>query len=78
MSEAIYNGAEMTVWFQAQSERCDYGVRGSPVWYEIDPATVEVTDLEILGVHVDFEKLPGDLQEAIRALSDECEWRGEE
>jgi hypothetical protein len=32
---ATYNGEELNVTFVASIERCDYGVEGSPVWYEV-------------------------------------------
>jgi hypothetical protein len=39
---ATYNGEELNVTFVAESERCDYGVEGSPVWYEVNPDTIEI------------------------------------
>ena len=71
---ATYSGEEMTVIFQAETERSDYGVKGSPEWDEVDLSSVEVTALEILGLDVDLAALPADLQEAIRTLGEGLEW----
>lgn len=73
-----YNGEEMTVIFTAKAERCDYGVERSPVWYEVDPATIEVHSLEILGRDVKFDELPEVIRDAILDLSDEVEFENEE
>ena len=74
---ATYNGEEITVIFRAKTERSDYGVPGSPVWDEVDPSSIMVESLEILGVDVKINDLPADLQEAIRNLSDEVEFEDE-
>jgi hypothetical protein len=61
----------ITVVFSADMERSDYGVQGSPVWYE--PTNIEVVSVEILDVEVTFKLLPPGLQKAIRDLADEIE-----
>ena len=68
---ATYSGEELNVTFQAQAERCDYGVEGSPVWDEVNPDTIEILHFDILGIDVDFRVLPPELQDAIYALSNE-------
>lgn len=72
---ATYHGEEMTVSFTAETERTDYGVPGSPVWDEIDPTTIRVSSLEILGVEIKIiSQLPLDLENAILGLADGLEW----
>jgi hypothetical protein len=38
---ATYSGEELNVTFVAQTERSDYGVPNSPVWYEVNPDSIE-------------------------------------
>ena len=71
---ATYSGEELTVTFVASTERCDYGVEGSPVWEEINPDTIEILHFDILGIDVDPRVLPPELQNAIHALSGEVEF----
>jgi hypothetical protein len=68
-AQATYSGEELSVTFVAQTERFDYGVEGSPVWDEINPDSIEILTLDILGVDVDPRTLPQELQRAIHALS---------
>jgi hypothetical protein len=49
---ATYNGEELNVTFVASIERCDYGVEGSPVWYEVKSDTIEIVHFDILGIDV--------------------------
>jgi hypothetical protein len=71
---ATYSGEELNVTFQAQAERCDYGVEGSPVWDEVNPDTIEILHFDILGIDVDPRVLPPELQAAIYALSNEVDF----
>lgn len=72
---ATYRGEEIEVSFTAETERTDYGVPGSPVWDEIDPTTIRVSSIEILGVEVKhLAYLPKDLQDAILELADGLDW----
>lgn len=71
---ATYHGEEMTVSFTAETERTDYGVPGSPVWDEIDPASIRISSIEILGLDVKLSTLPEDLRDAILGLADGLEW----
>ena len=75
--QGTFSGSEITVSFTAETEKADYGVPGSPVWDEIDPDTIEVTALEILGVDVNIDDLPADLQSALLALIDEIDMKEE-
>lgn len=68
----IWSGEELTVVFQADFELTDYGVAGSPKWWEM-------TDLRILSVHLLDVELPitsltPEMKTTIEALSDEIEW----
>ena len=71
---ATYHGEEMTVSFTAETERTDFGVPGSPVWDEVDPTSIRVASMEILGCDVKLGALPNDLQDRILGLSDGLEW----
>jgi hypothetical protein len=63
--------------FRVEMERADYGVPGSPVWWEPIWDTLEVDTLSVLGVDVAIESLPKELREAILELADEVEWETE-
>jgi len=71
MAQATYNTEEMTIVFSADMDRNDYGVQGSPVWYE--PTNIEVDTVEILGVDVDPKCLPKDLIHELLAYADEID-----
>ena len=71
---ATYHGEEIEVSFTAETERTDYGVPGSPVWDEIDPTTIRVASIEILGCDVKLSTLPKELQDAIVGLADGVDW----
>jgi hypothetical protein len=49
-------------------------VPNSPVWYEVNPDTIEILHFDILGIDVDPRILPQELQAAIFALSNEVEF----
>ena len=57
-------------------ERNDYGVPGSPVWWE--PAHEEIVSIEILGIEFDEKSLPSRLVDAIYSLSEVIEWEMED
>ena len=71
---ATYSGEELNVTFVAQTERSDYGVPNSPVWYEVNPDSIEILNFDILGIDVDPRILPPELQAAIFALCNEVEF----
>tara|TARA_R110000868_G_scaffold118_3_gene1209 strand:- start:159 stop:392 length:234 start_codon:yes stop_codon:yes gene_type:complete len=71
---ATYDSGEIEVAFTAQTAKCDYGVERSPVWDEVQPETVEITYVKILGVVVEPHKLPNDLRTAVHALAEEVEF----
>lgn len=73
---ATYNSGDVAVEYVATMERSDYGVPGSPVWFE--PQDVEVVSVEILGIEVAFEALSKELQSEILAMAEECDWEPEE
>jgi hypothetical protein len=74
MPTAYYISDHVEVTFSAPSHRTDYGVAGSPVWDEIDPADIAVDGLKILGVYLSMKDLPAELCEAVRSLSSEVEF----
>jgi hypothetical protein len=73
---ATYDSDHITVHFTARAERNDYGVPGSPVWYE--PADIQIDSAEVLGVAVDLKTWPAELVAALHALADECEWHDDD
>jgi len=68
----VYRGEELYIAFSANMELCDYGVPGSPVWWE--PVDIQAESVEILGIPVPIDSLPDDLQNAIQEISEEVEW----
>ena len=74
---ARYDSGDIIAHFIADGEVTDYGVPGSPRFYEVDESTVEVTLLCILGVDVDFDDLSDALRDAILGLADNWEWAEE-
>lgn len=75
MASAKYEGEEVEVTFTARMVKNDYGVERSPVWYEAED--IEVDAVTILGVDVEFGKLPENLRKAISQLSDEVEFEND-
>lgn len=73
---ATYDSDHITVQFSARAERNDYGVPGSPVWYE--PVDIEIESAEVLGVAVDLKAWPAELVAALHALAYECEWHDDD
>lgn len=72
--EATYHGEEILVHFTAETTRTDYGVPGSPVLEEVDPSSIEVMAIEMLGCDVKLAALPKELQDAILELADGLDW----
>jgi hypothetical protein len=60
--------------FSVEMEQQDYGVPGSPVWWEPIWDSLEVDTLTVLGVDVAIDSLPQELRQAILDLADEVEW----
>ncbi len=77
IATAKYESDDLRVSFIYQMERADYGVRGSPSWWEPVRETAEIDALEILGVSVDPQALPKDLRLAIESLSSDLDWESE-
>ena len=71
---AEYSGEEIQVMFTAETHRTDYGIAGSPEFDELDPYSIEVEHIAILGFDVKMADLPHDLHDAIMALSDGLEF----
>ncbi len=66
--QARYHGDDIRVTFEAETERCDYGVRGSSQWEELRVETIKVTSLTILDVTVNFDALKVALPELAKAI----------
>ena len=69
---ACWSGSEIEVSFTANAIKADYGVPGSPVWYE--PQDIEINELTIMGTPVDVSTLPDAVKSNIFELSHELEW----
>lgn len=74
---ATYQGDDIRVVFACKMERVDYGVPGSPTWFEPVLDSAEIDDLEMLGVSVDPRTLPRDLMLAVYGLADGLDWEME-
>ena len=59
----------VTCRVDCEMERNDYGVSGSPIWYEPDPDTIEVSAIDIEGFSVDG--IPKELLEHLEELAAE-------
>lgn len=70
---------EVCATVRCQMERSDYGVPGSPVWYEPDPASFKVEDVSFDDVNIALASLPQNVQDmvmdaAIEAAVNKGEW----
>jgi len=72
MAYATYDSGDVRIVYSADLHLNDYGVPGSPTWYE--PDGINVVSVEIFGVEVEMGKLPLDLQSTIMDLADEVEF----
>lgn len=75
---ATYESDDVMVAFGCRMERSDYGVTGSPTWFEPISDSIEINELEILGVTVDPMNLPMNLVQAIMGLADGLDWEGDD
>lgn len=66
---ASYRGDDIEVFFVADMERSDYGVPGSPVWYE--PLNIDFAEIIILGKTYEEKELPPRLVDDLLSLVDE-------
>lgn len=65
-----YESDDLCVGFVADGIPYDYGVSGSPTWYEPDTNTIEIVSCTIVGTKVNVGELPKNLQESLLKLSD--------
>lgn len=61
----------VTCRVDCEMERNDYGVRGSPVWYEPDLNTIEVSAIAFDEVNISSSAIPKDLLEHIEEIAAE-------
>ena len=66
------------VEFNCRMECNDYGVPGSPSWWEPISDSITIQSIEILGVQVTEDSLPKEVIDAIYELSQEIEWEVDE
>ncbi|RMD92591.1 MAG: hypothetical protein D6811_06680 [Alphaproteobacteria bacterium] len=75
-AHARYDGEEIQAEFQAIA--VPDGDPATPAWaWDLEPGTIEVTGLWILGVPVKLEDLPEQLRREIEALAAEVEFERE-
>jgi hypothetical protein len=74
MPHGNYNGDDVQVCFVCEMERDRSDIVGVPDTWEVNPDTVKVLTVTILGVDVTPSALPADLQDAIRGLYTEVEF----
>jgi len=72
MATATYDSGDVRIVYSANLYLNDYGVSGSPTWYEVED--IDVVSVEIFGIEVEISKLPLDLQSAIMDLADEVDF----
>jgi len=73
---ALLVSADFSAWFTARGERNDYGVPGSPTWWE--PQDIELAAFEFLGRDVPLNQLPDAIEAALLEQADGLEWERDE
>ena len=68
---------EVYVRLQANMVRSDYGVPGSPVFYEAEDIDFADYTVEIEGVECELKLLPKELQDVILELAEEQSRKGD-
>ena len=74
MPHGNYNGDNVQVCFACEMERDRSDIHGVPDTWEVNPRTVKVLTVTILGLDVQLSSLPADLQDAIYDLYTEVEF----
>jgi hypothetical protein len=74
MPHGNYSGDDVQVCFSCEMERERSDIHGVPDTWEVNPDTVKVLTVTILGLDVQLSSLPADLQDAIRGLYTEVEF----
>lgn len=73
---ALLVSDDFSACFKARGERNDYGVPGSPTWWEAQD--IELASFEFLGQPVPIEKLPDAIEAALLEQADGLEWERDE
>jgi len=80
VTQTVSIEVEVTAQIDAVARKDDYGVAGSPVWWDIQPDEWADHSIEIAGVKVKIEDLPEELRRAIWEqccdAADEWKWEG--
>ncbi len=79
VTQTISIEVEVTAQIDATAHKDDYGVPGSPVWWNVEPDEWAESHIDIAGVKVSLSDLPEALR---RALWEQCtdatdEWKWE-
>lgn len=79
VTQTISIDIPVTARIDAIARKDDYGVPGSPVWWDIEPKDWSDVSIEICGVKVPVKSLPVELRSAIwEAVCDDAdEWKWE-
>ena len=63
---------EVTARVDCEMERNDYGVTGSPVWYEPNPDTMDVSSVAFDDVNISLDGLSKDVRDLIEEKAAEA------
>jgi hypothetical protein len=74
MPHGNYNRDDVHVCFDCEMERERSDIHGVPDTWEVNPDTVKVLTVTILGVDVNPSDLPADLRDAILSLYTQLEF----
>lgn len=74
MFRATFTSGDLTINFRADGEKSDYGVPGSPVWWDVDPDSIVIDSIEILGHSVPLKSFPPELQKDLYECHSEAEF----
>lgn len=69
---ALLNSEDFSVRFEATGQLTDYGVPGSPRWFE--PEEITITSFEFLGTDFPLAQLPDAIEAALLEQADDLDW----
>lgn len=72
IGRATYETEHIKVEYSADMVKSDYGVKGSPVWY--DPEVIKIESVEIFGVGHHLFQLHDRVIDALIGLADNLEF----
>lgn len=69
---ALLNSDDFSVRFEATGQMDDYGVPGSPRWFQ--PEEITITYFEFLGIDFPLDTLPDAIEASLLELANDLEW----